>query len=58
MLGWRVVDEPFAQAGLLLPFIAGVCQVQMLCMCLASEEPGTLFFFFFWQGGCLVCEHL
>lgn len=30
MLGWRVVDEPFAQAGPLLPFIAGVCQVQML----------------------------
>lgn len=37
MLGGRGVDEPFAEAGPLLPSVAGGCQVQMLllapCLC-------------------------
>lgn len=58
MLGERVAYEPSAEAGPLLPFVAGVFQWQMLLHPLGLWSAGDFFsILFFWQG-CLVCDHL
>lgn len=52
-LRWRVVDEPSAEAGPLLPFVAGGCQVQMLLLAPCFSTASQFFFLVCW-----VCEHL